>query len=408
MDYETGQVLYEKEAKAPMYPASTTKMMTALLVLEHLDLDQVITVPEDMGMAEGSAMYLLPGESFTVSQLLDALLVKSANDAAILLAQTVAGDVPSFAALMNNRAREIGALDTHFTNPNGLHDPDHVTTAYDLALIGREAMANPVFRARVGQARLTLDETPQTPEKRYFRNTNHFLWSSQLIDDGSGLAPIYDARVDGIKTGFTTPAGRCLVSSARQGGMRMIAVVLKSQGYEVYADSRKLLNYGLDNFSLLSIFKEGASLGFWEIPQAKEGLLSYGSSASLSYVYNHNLNPDPLLTRTTDLSYTLDEDNPILPGTPIGSMQVTYQDQTWSMPLLAQSSASLKLSFWQGAWAGLTDFFGRSSPGVFVLLALGLLALLALLGRLFLALHLRKKGLGLRRQGRPASRLFKR
>lgn len=344
IEYKTGKILYGKDPHKIMYPASTTKMLTALVVLEHLDLDQVVMTPLETGMADGSAMYLLPGELFTVRELLDAMMVKSANDAAVLLAQTVAGDVESFASLMNARALELGAKDTHFTNPNGLHDPLHVTTAYDLALIGREAMQYPLFRELVSQVNVTLDETPQTPEKRYFRNTNRFLWSNQLMEYEGGYEPIRDERVDGIKTGFTTPAGHCLVSSATKEDMRVISVVLNSPNFSVYSDSRALLDYGLEHFAVMDVVHAGSTLGFWEIPNIKESVLPYTCDQTLAIVYNINKDPAPDIKRKIDLSAIVNEDNQLTTGEPIGSMLVTYEGEEWTLPLLAQSSATIVAS----------------------------------------------------------------
>ena len=254
IEEETGKILYEKQKDVPVYPASTTKIMTALLTLEHLDLNQKITVPEDMGPADGSAMYLLPGETFTVEELLQGLLVKSANDAAILLAKNISGSVEEFSNLMNQRAQEIGCQNTHFVNPNGLHDPNHTTSAYDLALIAREAMKNPKFRELVSTDFVQIHATEQTPEIRYFRNTNKFLWSKQTIDYKGISTPIKYDVIDGIKTGYTPEAGKCLVSSGEKNSIRLIAVVMKNQGLEVYANSRKLLDYGFQNFTKKKIF----------------------------------------------------------------------------------------------------------------------------------------------------------
>ncbi|MGP1405198.1 D-alanyl-D-alanine carboxypeptidase family protein [Filifactor alocis] len=249
IEEDTGKILYEKQKDAPVYPASTTKIMTALLTLEHLNLNQKITVPEDMGPADGSAMYLLPGETFTVEELLQGLLIKSANDAAILLAKTISGSVEEFSNLMNQRAQEIGCQNTHFVNPNGLHDPNHTTSAYDLALISKEAMKNPKFKELVSTDFVQIHATDQTPEIRYFRNTNKFLWAEQTIDYKGTTIPIKYDVVDGIKTGYTPEAGKCLVSSGEKNGIRLIAVVMKNEGLEVYANSRKLLEYGFQNFT---------------------------------------------------------------------------------------------------------------------------------------------------------------
>ena len=285
IEIDSGEILYEKNANAPMYPASTTKIMTALLALEHLNLEDKITVPEDMGPADGSAMYLLPGEVFTVRELLDGLLVKSANDAAVLLARTISGDIQSFATLMNQRAKDIGCTNTSFANPNGLHDPSHTISAHDMALIAREAMKNATFRELVSQVNVTLDETPQTPEKRYFRNTNRFLWSTSKIIYNNEYIPIKYEVVDGIKTGYTEEAGNCLVSSGEKNDIRVISVVFKASGYDVYRDSRLLLDYGFDNFEKKTLIKKDTVLGSQPINYSSQGSLEYGTKEDFVVPY---------------------------------------------------------------------------------------------------------------------------
>lgn len=151
MDYETGEVLYGKNRNEKLYPASTTKVWTAHVVLKHVpDLSQVIEI-KDLPPIEGSSMYLRNGESFTVRDLLNALLVHSSNDAAYVLATYVSGSEGEFVKLMNEEAKSIGAKNTHFNNPHGLPDKDHYTTAYDMALMAREAMSDEVFRNIVKQ-----------------------------------------------------------------------------------------------------------------------------------------------------------------------------------------------------------------------------------------------------------------
>lgn len=274
IEYETGKVIYSKNMNESLYPASTTKVMTALLTLEHGNLDDVITVPDDIGAGEGSSMYLLPGEKFTVGQLLEAMLVKSANDAAVMLANHVGGDVPSFAKMMNKRAKELGATNTHFNNPNGLPDPKHHTTAHDMALIAKEAMKHEKFRKIVKTKYVSFDQTAQTPETRVYRNTNRFLWSNTLIDYKGTSIPIKYDIVDGIKTGFTDEAKNCLVTTASKDGMRLISVVFKSEGLTVYQDTRTILDYCFDNFKVVELLSPNTLLGEKNIPFSLEGSLS--------------------------------------------------------------------------------------------------------------------------------------
>lgn len=382
IEIESGKVLYQKDANSLKYPASTTKIMTALLALERLDLNKVITVPDDMGPAEGSAMYLLPGESFTVRQLLDALLVKSANDAAILLARTMAPDVPSFAKLMNERAKEIGTTTVNFTNPNGLHEPEHVTSAYDMALIAREAMKNDIFRQLISQVNVTLDETAQTPEKRYFRNTNRFLWSASQIIYNNEYIPIKYDVVDGIKTGTTKEAGNCLVSSGYKNGIRVIAVVFKAQGFDVYRDSRILLDYGFDNFVSKKIIDKTIPLGSEKIKFSNPGTVAYSTKSDYIIPYMKNENP------VINTQIVLNEPKlPILEDDIIGKVLITNNKISEELPLYALNSAQSIFSI-----DYIINWLGNNILKISIFLFGGILAIasLLLLMRFFIT-HSHKK-----------------
>ncbi len=262
LDYETGEVLFDKNAHMQTYPASTTKVMTAVLVLENANLDDKVTIDYDI-YVDGSSMYLLKGETFTVKELLSALLIRSANDAAEALAIHVAGSVEGFVQMMNQRAKELGALNTHFTNPHGLPDPNHVTTAYDLAMIAKHAMTFDIFREIVNTPMLIFEPTEQTPETRYYRNTNKFLWgtgrANQILYNGKYIDIKYDI-IDGIKTGYTGEAGNCLISSGVQNNHRVISVVLGAEALNVYSDSRTLIDYGHQNFKLTSLTNNNSDL----------------------------------------------------------------------------------------------------------------------------------------------------
>ena len=258
MDEVTGEIIYEKNAYYPTYPASTTKVLTAIVVLENTALDEMVHIDYEPGVA-GASMFILPGESFTVETLLKALLIRSGNDVAEVLARHVSGSVEAFVDEMNEKAIEIGAENTHFTNPHGLPDEDHITTAYDLAIISRYAMQNPVFREIVSSPSLIIPETLETPEQRIYNNSNRFLWGkgpSHRILYRDALVDIYSPRVDGIKTGFTNAAQHCLISSASDDGRRVIAVILNADRENLYSDSRTLLDYGLDSYQLVTLTDE--------------------------------------------------------------------------------------------------------------------------------------------------------
>ena len=368
IEIDSGEILYEKNANAPMYPASTTKIMTALLALEHLNLEDKITVPEDMGPADGSAMYLLPGEVFTVRELLDGLLVKSANDAAVLLARTISGDIQSFATLMNQRAKDIGCTNTSFVNPNGLHDPSHTISAHDMALIAREAMKNATFRELVSQVNVTLDETPQTPEKRYFRNTNRFLWSTSKIIYNNEYIPIKYEVVDGIKTGYTEEAGNCLVSSGEKNDIRVISVVFKASGYDVYRDSRLLLDYGFDNFEKKTLIKKDTVLGSQPINYSSQGSLEYGTKEDFVVPYLKSSLP----VYNTKIMLN-DLKLPISKGDIVGKLVISNDKSTNELTLFALNNVEsiFNLNFIKQIFtynsSSILKYLGYSLSSLFVL-----------------------------------------
>lgn len=246
VDLDTGQVLYEKNADTQFYPASTTKIMTALVALERGKLDDVITCGESVRNVDGSSIYLEVGERETLNDLLYAMMLRSANDAAVAIAEHYGGTVDKFVELMNAKAAELGAKNTHFVTPNGLHDPGHVTTPRDLAIIARAAMQNPVFTQIVN----TREHDMPWPAKNSIRqlyNINDLLYS-------------FDGAI-GIKTGYTSQAQHTLVGAAERGGLRLLSVTMRSDLAHRYADTRALLAWGFDHFKPQVVVERGANVG---------------------------------------------------------------------------------------------------------------------------------------------------
>ncbi|RKO67470.1 D-alanyl-D-alanine carboxypeptidase family protein [Desulfofundulus salinus] len=260
MDARNGQVLYQKNASSPMYPASTTKILTAIIALEHSRLDEVVTVSREATRVEGSAIGLQEGERLTMEDLLYALLLASANDAAVAIAEHVAGSVPAFTALMNEKARSIGARASSFQNPSGLPDPQHYTTAHDLALIARYAMQNPTFRTivstRLKQIRRPDADRSKGPPQEHLWNHNRLLSR-------------YEGAI-GVKTGYTVEAGQCLVAAARRDDRELIAVILNSQGAAIYSDARTLLDYGFSAFKPVQLVEKGEKISSFSVPGGAE------------------------------------------------------------------------------------------------------------------------------------------
>ena len=261
IDTKTGDVLFDKNKDALREPASTTKIMTALLTLENLPLDKVLTIDAESPFTGGSRIYIVEGEELTVEQLLYALLLESANDTAVALAIAISGSVQEFVMLMNDRARELGAKNPRFENPNGLHSPGHFISAYDLALIAREAMKNQDFRKIVSTVNYTIPETNKQPERAYIHNTNRLLSDSETKVSVKGvMTPVKYEGVTGVKTGYTPQAGGTLVASAERDGTELIAVVLASTDMGRFADCISLLDYGFDNFYTYKAVDSNAKL----------------------------------------------------------------------------------------------------------------------------------------------------
>jgi D-alanyl-D-alanine carboxypeptidase (penicillin-binding protein 5/6) len=243
LDPVNGQLLFEKNAKEKIYPASTTKILTAIIALESGKMRDLVTIPLEASLVEGSAIGLQEGERIILEDLIYALMLNSGNDSAVAIAYHIGGSVEGFIQMMNRKAAAIGAADTHFNNPNGLPDPDHYSTALDMAKIARYAMQNPEFRKIVATKVKTIER--DDPEAQtYLGNHNKMLWN-------------YDGAI-GIKTGYTDDAGQCLVTAAVREGRELLAVVMKSEGNNIWTDSASLLDYGFTGFNTVMLYEPGA------------------------------------------------------------------------------------------------------------------------------------------------------
>lgn len=318
MDYETGQVLYNKNGHSKLYPASTTKAWTAYVVLKHVnDLNQVVEI-KDLPIVDGSSMYLKEGEAFTVKELLDALLIHSSNDVAMVLAKYVGGSVENFVNMMNDEAKSIGAENTHFNNPHGLPDENHYTTAYDMALMARKAMDNKIFRDIVNTKSVKYPATEAYPYERYFENTNQFLTSrSKMNYKGQEIDIKYDV-VDGIKTGYTDAAGKCLLSTGVKNNIRVISAVFKSTVDDLYLDSRTLLDYGFDNFYVKEIVDKDDFIKNKKVFLSKEKKLIYQPEANYSVALSNDSKADDYSIKTKLDNIKL----PIKEGDKVGTLEV--------------------------------------------------------------------------------------
>ena len=233
VDALTGDALYEKNAQERFYPASTTKILTALLVIEEGDLDHVVVIAPEDTHVEPSAIGFKPGDRFTRRELLYALMLKSANDVAQALARDNAGSIEAFAEKMTKRAAGLGATQSHFANPHGLPNDNHYTTPHDLALIARAAMQQPFFRQIVGT--ISYPWISAQGITTQLMNHNKLLWCPPWKVEGC----------TGLKTGYTVKAQQVLVSSALRNHREVISVVMHSDKPGLWVDSKNLLVYGL-------------------------------------------------------------------------------------------------------------------------------------------------------------------
>ncbi len=234
MDAQSKRVLLEYNPYVKLPMASTTKIMTALVALENGKLDDKVKIGKEAVGIEGSSIYLQEGEILTLEDLLYGLMLRSGNDAAMAIAYHIGGDLENFVKMMNKKAKEMGANSTNFANPHGLHQENHYTTAYDLALITAEAMKIEKFK----EISKTKKWKANREKNNIFYNKNNTLWD---FDGG-----------DGVKTGYTRNAGRCLVTSATRNNTQLIAVVLNDSNW--FNDCYKLMDYGFKNFTTYVIF----------------------------------------------------------------------------------------------------------------------------------------------------------
>lgn len=324
IDAATGQVLFDKQMDKQKFPTSTTKVMTALLVLENLKLDQKVIIDSETPFTNGSRIYLIEGEEVTVEQLLNAMLIESANDAAVALAIQISGNIPDFTKLMNQRAKELGAKNTTFNNPNGLPDEAHLTTAYDMAMIARQAMTYPEFRKIVTTYQYTFPATNKQPE-RYLYNGNRLLWdtNSKVLMNGVQI-PIKYEGITGVKTGYTNVAGNCLIASAKRNGTELIAVVLQSDPANQFLDDMKLLDYGFSNFKSVEMVSQGTSMGEVTIKGGKTTSVKAITNRSAMATLPLEISPDIL---RTEIGLPKQLMAPITKGQKLGSIKIFEADQ---------------------------------------------------------------------------------
>lgn len=331
---DTGKIIYERNIDEKIYPASITKLMTAILVVENCELNDIVTVSENavksvpMGYVNAN---LQVGEKLTVEQLLYAMLIPSANDAANALAEHVGGSIESFSTMMNTKARELGCTGTNFTNPSGLHEESHYTTAKDLLFISKHAISNSEIRKIVGTVKYTLPSTNKyTGESRIITSTNYMKRKE--------LTRYYCDYCIGGKTGYTGDAKNCVVEFAQKNGMNFIAIVMgedsKIKGQK-FLDAKEMFNYAFENYESKVIAKADNEYETLRISNATK------ETKKLKVLYKENVNiveaksvenlKDNIKVK---VNYT-NKRAPIQKGEVIGNITYEYDGMEYKTDLIA-------------------------------------------------------------------------
>lgn len=328
IDNRTNKILYSKNENEKLFPASTTKIITAILVIENYSLDEKVTASYDaiMNIPQGYATANIQvGEELTIKQLLDMLLVHSANDAANVLAEYAGGSISSFVAMMNTKINELGLTSTHFTNPYGLQDDNHFSTAHDLAVMMQYCLKNNTFKQLSGQASCAIPATNKSAPRKY-ASTNELLIAGNIN---------YSPYVISGKTGFTSKAGGCLVSMAYHNDLELISVILNSN--DRFGDTRKLYNYGYDNYSLKNIVNANDVITSIEIKNASK------TPSKLDVLVSETVpvlakNSDDLKNITPEIALNKNISAPITEGQTLGKVSYTVYGVTYTTDLIAASN----------------------------------------------------------------------
>lgn len=331
IDSTTGQILYEHNAYEKTYPASTTKLMTAILTLENCNLSDSVTINKDAlnGIPKSyTTAALKAGESLTVEQLLHVLLIPSANDAANVLAYHIAGSIDNFAIMMNSKAKEIGCQNTHFVNPSGIHDDEHYSTAYDMALIGKYANTFEKIREIATQTSYSLPNLPDGKE-RVFKTTNTLITPKNKY---------YYEYATGLKTGYTDKAKSCIVAKAKKDDIELICVVLGGNKTEDLKSERELdchtlFEYGFNNFKHSTICGKNNSLDKSNLTNVPSNLqnanIVFSEDLSILVNTNNTQNIVPNIVWKNDLQL------PIYKNTVVGNITYNVDGKSYTVDLLS-------------------------------------------------------------------------
>lgn len=340
LELNSGIVVYAKNAESTVYPASLTKIMTCLVAIEYAgkDLDKLVTVSESAleGIAEaGGEIKLQAGERMTLRDVLYYLMVWSNNEAGNVVAEYVAGDIPSFISLMNKTARELGCTGTHYANTHGLHDSNHYTTARDLSVITRKALTYELFREIVNTVEYTVPAT-NLSDARKLTTTNYLILNdgNRYLADDRNYYTYYRSDAMGIKTGYTSAAGRCVISRASDGNMDLLCIIMGAETrmmddgsvrYDNFVEAKKLFNYGFDHFAYAKVAVAGIEPMFQasvDYAQDKRGVVLIPSTDV------NCLLPKDYRKEKVTTSYSITDPKglvaPLAQGQKVGTLNVYY------------------------------------------------------------------------------------
>ncbi|MHB8127118.1 MAG: D-alanyl-D-alanine carboxypeptidase family protein [Desulfitobacteriaceae bacterium] len=320
MDVTTGDILFDKQAFKRKPPASTTKIMTAILGLELGRPDEIVTVSSKAAAIGESTIHLDPGEKITLYELITGALVRSGNDACVAIAEQIAGSEQQFIKLMNKKAFSLGALNTHFANTNGLPKKDHYSTAYDLALMASHGLQLPAF-ASITRQKETDIHFLEPDIFMNIRNTNKLLWNYPFAD--------------GVKTGTTTAAGKCLVASATKEGRQLVVVVLNAPNR--FGDAKELLEWGFSQTETIKIAGAGQVMGGFP-------LLGFPAvKAFIEYPLLLSIRKSSRATLETRIIWERDQSLPVVAGEKLGRCEIWVDGQRIkSVPLLSEQEIKAK------------------------------------------------------------------
>lgn len=410
VDLQSGRALVSHNADEKVYPASLTKIMTCLLALENSNLDDIVTVSETALMdidPDGTTADLQVGEQISMNDLLHLITVYSANEACNVIAEHVSGSVSAFLALMNARARELGCTNTNFTNTHGLHDEAHYTTVRDLYRITAAALEHEAFRLMSDKTSYTVPATNLSAERRV--NTSNYLISRQSRED------YYYPNASGIKTGFTTPAGRCLISRANNGTLDLLVIVcgaatmIDTNGnlmIESFTDAKNLFDYGFSTFRTVTLVTPLEPLG--EVPvnlSAKVASSIYAPAEKITTLLPRDYDPE-LVERIIKLDNPEGIDAPVAKDQKLGTVEVRYDGEViGSTDLLA--IAAIERSFMKQLGSQVSAFFHSSAWNIILaVIAFLVFALIITLVILFLrARRSRKRRRDQRRREQMLSKM---